>query len=103
MYPLYWFKILRSKIWQGLRGTMYQSRNITKFLARFDNTKEPRASLVERPRTLRTTYQRKSASADYNYRVFIKYCVFPLKCYFSELCQFCCSAGVLPAWCVYTH
>ena len=22
---------------------------------------------------------------------------------FSELCQFCCSAGVLPAWCVYTH
>jgi len=38
------------------------------------------------------------------YRVFIKYCVFSLKfCYFSELCQFCCSAGVLPAWCVYTH
>ena len=22
---------------------------------------------------------------------------------FSELCQFCCSGGVLPAWCVYTH
>ena len=22
---------------------------------------------------------------------------------FSELCQFCSSAGVLPAWCVYTH
>ena len=22
---------------------------------------------------------------------------------FSELCQICCSAGVLPAWCVYTH
>ena len=22
---------------------------------------------------------------------------------FSELCQFCCTAGVLPAWCVYTH
>ena len=22
---------------------------------------------------------------------------------FSELCQFCCSAGVLSAWCVYTH
>ena len=22
---------------------------------------------------------------------------------FSELCQFCCSAGVLPAWRVYTH
>ena len=38
------------------------------------------------------------------YRVFIKYCVFSLKfCDFSELCQFCCSAGVLPAWCVYTH
>ena len=29
---------------------------------------------------------------------------FSLKfCEFSELCQFCCSAGVLPAWCVYTH
>ena len=38
------------------------------------------------------------------YRVFIKYCVFSLKfCDFSELCQFCCSASVLPAWCVYTH
>ena len=38
------------------------------------------------------------------YRVFIKYCVFSLKfCDFSELCQFCCRAGVLPAWCVYTH
>ena len=38
------------------------------------------------------------------YRVFIKYCVFSSKCCdFSELCQFCCSAGVLPAWCVYTH
>ena len=25
-------------------------------------------------------------------------------CDFSELCQFCCSAGVLlPAWCVYAH
>jgi len=24
-------------------------------------------------------------------------------CDFSELCQFCCSAGVLRAWCVYTH
>ena len=24
-------------------------------------------------------------------------------CDFSELCQFCCSAGVLPALCVYTH
>jgi len=23
--------------------------------------------------------------------------------FFSELYQFCCSAGVLPAWCVYTH
>ena len=32
------------------------------------------------------------------YRVFIKYCVFYLKfCDFSELCQFCCSAGFLPA------
>ena len=30
--------------------------------------------------------------------------MFFLKCCdFSELCQFCCSAGVLPAWCVYTH
>ena len=38
------------------------------------------------------------------YRVFIKYCVFSLKfCDFSELCQFSCSAGVLPAWYVYTH
>ena len=37
------------------------------------------------------------------YRVFIKYCVFSLKCCdFSELCQFCCSAGVLPSWFVYT-
>ena len=36
-------------------------------------------------------------------RVFIKYCVFSLKFFeFSELCQFCCSAGVLPAWRVYT-
>ena len=24
-------------------------------------------------------------------------------CDFSELCQFCCSAGFVPAWCVYTH
>ena len=32
------------------------------------------------------------------YRVFIKYCVFSLKCCdFSELCQSCCSAGVRPA------
>ena len=38
------------------------------------------------------------------YRMFIKYCVFSLEfCDFSELCQFCCSAGVLPAWCVYIH
>ena len=38
------------------------------------------------------------------YRVFIKFCVFSLKlCYFSEHCQFCCSAGFLPAWCVCTH
>ena len=30
------------------------------------------------------------------YRVFIKYCVFSLKFfYFSELCQFCCSADFL--------
>ena len=29
---------------------------------------------------------------------------FSLKCCnFSELCHLCCSAGVLPAWCVYTH
>ena len=35
----------------------------------------------------------------HTYRVFIKYCVFSLKfCDFSELCQFCCSACVLPAW-----
>ena len=34
----------------------------------------------------------------FTYRVFIKYCVFSIKCWnFSELCQFCCSAGVLPA------
>ena len=40
----------------------------------------------------------------YIYRVFIRYCVFSLKCCdFSEFCQFCCSAGVLPAWCVYPH
>ena len=45
-----------------------------------------------------------NASENSFYRVFIKYCVFSLKfCDFSELCQFCCSAGVLPAWCVYTH
>ena len=32
------------------------------------------------------------------YKVFIKHCDFSLKCCdFSELCQFCCSAGVLPA------
>ena len=38
------------------------------------------------------------------YRVFIKSCGFSLKfCDFSKLCQFCCSAGVLPAWWVYTH
>ena len=38
------------------------------------------------------------------YRVFNKYCVFSLKyCDFSELRQFCCRAGFLPAWCVYTH
>ena len=38
------------------------------------------------------------------YRVFITYCVFSLKCCdLSGLCQFCCSAGVLPAWFVYTH
>ena len=43
-------------------------------------------------------------SASRWYRVFIKYCVFSLKfCDFSELCQFWCSAGFLPAWCVYTH
>ena len=24
-------------------------------------------------------------------------------CDFSELYQFCCSAGALPSWCVYTH
>ena len=29
---------------------------------------------------------------------------FSLKyCDFSELCQFCCSAGVLPAWFEYIH
>ena len=38
------------------------------------------------------------------YRVFSKHYAFFLKTlWFSELCQFCCSAGVLPAWCVYTH
>ena len=39
-----------------------------------------------------------------SYRVFIKYCVFSWKCCdFCELCQFYCSAGVLPAWYVYTR
>ena len=34
----------------------------------------------------------------------IKNCSFSLEfCDFSELCQFCCSAGFLPAQCVYTH
>ena len=38
------------------------------------------------------------------YRVFIKYCVFSLNIFdFSELCQFYCIAGVLPAWWVCTH
>ena len=38
------------------------------------------------------------------YRVLINYCVFSLKFRnFSELFQLCCSASVLPAWCVYTH
>ena len=37
------------------------------------------------------------------YRVFIKYCVFSFKCCdFSELCQFCCSAGVVWPAIVYT-
>ena len=31
------------------------------------------------------------------YKVFIKYCVFSLECDYSDLCQFCCSAGVLLA------
>ena len=44
------------------------------------------------------------STANSQYRVLIKYCVFSLKfCDFSELCQFCCSAGVLPIWCVYTN
>ena len=30
-------------------------------------------------------------------------CFFLKICEFSELCQFCCSAGFLPAWCVYTQ
>ena len=29
-------------------------------------------------------------------------CFFLKILWFFELCQFCCSAGVLPAWCVYT-
>ena len=38
------------------------------------------------------------------YRVLITYCVFSLKFWvFSELCQFRCSAGFLPALCVYTE
>ena len=33
-----------------------------------------------------------------------KYCVFSLNfCDFSKLCQFCCTAGFLPAWCLYTQ
>ena len=61
----------------------------------------------------RIFFRREETSTDYfvcvfitykRYRVFIKYCVYSLKlCDFSELCQFCCSAGVPPAWCVYTH
>ena len=45
----------------------------------------------------------------YIYSVFCTGCslntvFFSLKfCDFSDLCQFCCSAGFLPAWCVYTH
>ena len=32
------------------------------------------------------------------YRVFVKYCVFSLNCWdSSQLCQFCCSSGVIPA------
>ena len=50
------------------------------------------------------TMDMKKALLAIRYRVFIKYCVFSLKfCNFSELCQFCCSAGVLPSCCVYTH
>ena len=37
------------------------------------------------------------------YRVLINHCVFFLKFWIFLNCQFCCSAGVLPAWCVYTH
>ena len=48
--------------------------------------------------------EERTLGAQQSYRVFIKYCVFSLKfSYFSELCQFCCSTGVLPACCVYTH
>ena len=47
---------------------------------------------------------RRMKTVKIKYRVFIKYCDFILNfCDSSELCQFCCSAGVLPAWCVYTH
>ena len=36
--------------------------------------------------------------------MFIKDCFFSLRFWdFSELCQFGCSGGVLPAWYVYTH
>ena len=51
----------------------------------------------------RTRPTQRSRTWSTRYRVFIKYCVFSLKfCDFSELCQFWCSAGVLPACCVYT-
>ena len=65
--------------------------------------------------TLEMLYQCTTSSVDYSsatrlfifksmYRMFINYRVFSLKFWnFSELCQFCCRAGVLPAWCLYTH
>ena len=37
------------------------------------------------------------------YRVSIYYWFFLKFLWFSKLCYFCCSAGVLPTWCVYTH
>ena len=57
----------------------------------------PSSSIRTRPtRSLKNLTQRPS-----RYRVL--FC-FSLKIRnFSELCQLCCSAGVLPAWCVYRH
>ena len=46
---------------------------------------------------MRIVYNKLNSDFVKKYRVFIKYCVFSLKCCdFSELCQFFSSAGFLP-------